>query len=307
MQLVINNRVSRAGSEQNQRAFWQIGIVVSFFCVLLPVYTFAQEDMPEPIKLASLSEQPLPSLSTEELSQARQIQIDQYHAHAPKSVIELQQFRKTSSIAIRNNEGQHGVATLTNLNPWINTWFLLTLEWDGGKPRSSFHLENRSSLNQKLVLEPRYPYGIVIVSEQKRFSCDLWSGFSPTTLAEARNSRSTYVPLCGQQIYLRNQTAGHKTTKEWTTDFLRNYVPGGEGFTTFVKEKFYRDAFLRTSDLLSAEEMGGDAARIDIPGFTKRIIWFLAGLVLNWNMRPRIRCKSVAGIRRKTCQASFSV
>jgi hypothetical protein len=264
MQLFINNRVSLAGSKQKRRAFWQIGIVVSFLCVLFPVYTLAQEKMTESVKLASLSSS---DLSTEGLSRMLETQIEQYDVHAPKSVIELQQFRKVSSITIRNNKGQHGVATLTNLNPWINTWFLLTLEWDGGKHKSSFHLENRSPLSQKLVLDPRYPYGIVIASDQKRFSCDLWSGFSQTSLNEAKNSRSTYVPLCGQQLYLRNQTRGHKTTKEWATDFLRNHVPGGEEFTMFVKETVYKDAFLRTSDVLSAEETGESSVRHDSLGF----------------------------------------
>ena len=128
-------------------------------------------------------------------------------------------------------------------------------------------MENRSPLDQKLALDPRYPYGIVIASDQKRFSCDLWSGFSQTSLDEARSSRSIYVPLCGDQVYLRNQTKGHKSKKEWATDFLRSYVPGGEELTLFVKETVYKDAFLRTSDILSAEETGGIAVRKGSPGF----------------------------------------
>ena len=44
----------------------------------------------------------------------------------PKTVVELQQFRETSSIPIKSDQGAVGMATLVNLNPTINAWYLLT-------------------------------------------------------------------------------------------------------------------------------------------------------------------------------------
>jgi len=64
-----------------------------------------------------------------------------------------------------------------------------------------------------------------------------------------------YAQLCDGRLLLRNRTKGHKTSKEWTTDLLRNYIPGGEQITSLVKETLYRDAYLDTSELSQA----GDA------------------------------------------------
>ncbi len=83
----------------------------------------------------------------------------------------------------------------------------------------------------------------------------------PRWPARAQASQETYAPLCGGRLYLRNRAEGHKTTLEWATDFLRRYVPGGERITSFVREKFYRDAFLDTSEVIPAKSAGAGAAR----------------------------------------------
>lgn len=192
----------------------------------------------------------------ETIPQPPQEQIDAYHDPGKKTIVELQQFRTTSAINIQNIAGKRGIATLINLNPHINTWFLLNLQWAGDDGIESYHLENHDPAHQQVLLTPQYPYGLVLSTAEKKTSCDFWSGSSRSALRTIKTSGDVYVPLCGKQLFMRRKTKGHKTSKEWATDFLRNYVPGGEEITAFVREQFYQDAFLNTSQVLAAETPG---------------------------------------------------
>ena len=232
-----------------QKILWKSMLFMFFFCVGNSILHS---------KAASPEDRGIPRPSQE--------QIDQYTAQRAKTIVELQQFREVHSIPTQNNQGQLGTATLINLNPWINTWFLLTLQWKNDRKGASYHLENRTPRGQQLLLDPHYPSGMVMISEGKRSSCDLWSGASASNLASTKTSGQVYVPLCEERLYLRKKTEGHKTSKEWATDFLRNYVPGGEKITVFVRETFYQDAFLNTSEVISTETTGVSAARPKPPG-----------------------------------------
>ena len=71
-----------------------------------------------------------------------------------------------------------------------------------------------------------------------------------------RASRSTlpFAPLCGGRLYLRNPVAGHRTDLEQVTEFLRDHVWGGEEIVGFVREGFFRDAYLEQGTLAAAGE-----------------------------------------------------
>jgi hypothetical protein len=180
-------------------------------------------------------------------------QVDEYNARVPKTVVELQQFRDSASIAIRRSTGQKGTVTLINLNPQINSWFLLLIQWDGSQSAEAYHLENPMPETQKPFLDPGYPEGIVIVSKKDTYHCALWSIPSASELAEAVGSDKTYAPLCDKRLLLRNKTIGHKTTLEEVTDLLRTRVWQGDKITNFVRETFYRDAYLNTSSIIRAD------------------------------------------------------
>jgi hypothetical protein len=202
-------------------------------------------------------------------SQPPQKQVDEYNARTPKTVIELQQFRKTSSTAIRKGTGQAGSATLINLNPKLNTWYLLLIQWIEGDSVATYHLENPAPKSQKLLLDPDYSEGIVIYSQKETHRCNLWSVSPGSELTRAAGSDKTYAPLCGERLLLRNKTRGHKTTMEKVTDLLRKHVWQGEKITTFVREKFYQDAFLDTSEIIEAEKPSA-GARLRPPGAPAR-------------------------------------
>src|SRR5690349_6683168 len=61
----------------------------------------------------------------EELAQQR----IQYDDDSTKTILELQRFRATTRVPLKRADGVSGFATLVNLNPAINTWYLLTLSW----------------------------------------------------------------------------------------------------------------------------------------------------------------------------------
>jgi hypothetical protein len=180
-------------------------------------------------------------------------QVEAYNAQRVKSVIDLQQFRETTSITIENEAGRKGKATLINLNPFVNVWFLLHLEWADGRDSETYHLENNDQRADQIRLDPQFTQGIMIVSQEKRVPCDLWGAASQAPLDRARASGDPYAPLCGERLYLRNKTKGRKTLKEMVTDMLREHVWQGEKIVDFVKDTFYRDAFFKGSDLITTK------------------------------------------------------
>jgi len=140
------------------------------------------------------------------------------------TILELQRFRRADSIPIKAKDGRQGNATLINLNPAINAWYVLEVAWTGTST-ASYHLENPKAEAQKLLLDENYPFGLVIVGGKNRYSCDL---FGTDVLVQARTSRAIYQPLCEGRIYLRNPATGHRTTLEAAAEFLREHVWGGE-------------------------------------------------------------------------------
>jgi hypothetical protein len=167
----------------------------------------------------------------------------QYDADEPKTILELQPFRTANRAMLRRDDGTPGVATLVNLNPYANAWYLLLIDWQGSAGHSAYHLENPHPLRSALQLRGDDPRALVIAGAND-FSCALWASGGHDALAAASSSALPYAPLCSGALYLRNPVAGHHTPLERITDFLRDHVWGGDRLVNFVKEKFYRDAFL---------------------------------------------------------------
>lgn len=148
-----------------------------------------------------------------------------------RTVVDAQPYRRTTSLPI-TVDGQTGTATLVDLAPTEHVWLLLTLALDGA-PAQTYHLENIGRAPVRLSAD-----GLTLTVAGRDRPCRLWYGELPA----ARASATTYAPLCDGALALRNPTAGHRTTLEWTTDFLRDHVWGGEAITTAVKELLREDA-----------------------------------------------------------------
>jgi hypothetical protein len=165
----------------------------------------------------------------------------QFDADVPKTILELQPFRSESQVTTTGPNGVKGTATLVNLNPYVGTWYLLSLDWgNAGKP-TQYHLESQHS--QSLRLAPAEPGSVRLVGAD-RFACTTPIDSKRGLLEDNTATVLPYAPLCDGALYVRNQVKGHATSLERATDFLRDHVWGGEKVITFVKDKVYRDKFL---------------------------------------------------------------
>ncbi len=185
-------------------------------------------------------------------------QWQQYQADVPKSILELQPFRQASSVEFEM-PGDWGTATLVNLNPRVNAWFLLTLWRPGAAKPLSYHLENPLPKTQSLALAEDRPGGIRISVEGRNWDCVLWAEGKSPVLEQAQRSDLPYAPICEDRLYLRNPVAGAYTHLERVTNFLRDHVWGGERIVGFVRNEFFRDAFLER------EEAGTALRKSEVP------------------------------------------
>jgi hypothetical protein len=160
---------------------------------------------------------------------------------AAKSILDLQPDRLSEQVAITGPDGRSGTATLVDLAPNANAWFLLTLDW-GGHGSASYHLENAEPADQQLELGQD---GVAIAKEGTNSTCALWTG-TPSALQTAGASGLPYAPLCDARLYLRNRVEGHRTDLERMTDLLRDNVWGGDAIVGFVREHLFGDAYLES-------------------------------------------------------------
>lgn len=192
----------------------------------------------------------------------------EYDADAPKTILDLQPFRVDARVPFRRADGTMGLATLTNLNPNVNAWYLLTIEGPGGSRRLTYHLEDPRRRALRLVAgDP----GSVRIAFEGGTSCTLGSSGGSDTLNDAVTSRLPYAPVCADQLYVRNVVTGHQTSLEHVTDFLRDHVYGGERVIAFVKQEFYRDAFLEKDMAAPAVALrpASASARLPSPASTE--------------------------------------
>jgi len=176
-------------------------------------------------------------------------------AALPSSIVDLQLFRQTSSVGIESATGVPGTATLVNLNPTINVWYLLKVVWQGGS-ESSYQLENPQPRSQTVALNPNDAAGIELVDGGTRQRCNLFAG---TALAEASQSHVPYAPLCEGRLLLRNPAKGHLTRLEAEAQFVRNQVWGGEKITV-IFHHLLEDTHRQTAQLSAAPTQGTTTA-----------------------------------------------
>lgn len=145
-----------------------------------------------------------------------------------RSILALQPFRQTQSLHIRSTAGREGLATLINLNPSINAWYVMEVTWKGGTPTRAYHLENPRPRERTLRLDEAHPSSLMISEKAERYACDLFAAGPPDLLEQGRAAPGIFSALCGSRIYLRNPAVGHRTGLESVTEFLRDRVWGGE-------------------------------------------------------------------------------
>jgi hypothetical protein len=172
-----------------------------------------------------------------------------------KSILDLQPFRQVTSNKIKSNTGAAGTATLINLNPAANAWYVMEVNWQDGS-KSDYHLENPQPRTEKILLDPKYTSGIEIAQGDTHYTCDLFSNKSNGPLDQARNSQAPYASLCGGRLFLRNIVSGHRTKLETEAEFFRTQVWGGEKVAVMFHH-ILEDSNRETAKLMDASGPGG--------------------------------------------------
>jgi hypothetical protein len=183
---------------------------------------------------------------------------------ASPNILELQASRQEMTLAI-GGTGAHGSATLSNLNPRINRWYVLALDWQGKEGATYFHVENPAPLHQTLLLDRDTRRGLLVRTDLDEFACELWSARAAEPLEQARRSGLSYASLCDGRLYLRNQSTGYRTTRELVTEFLRDRVWGGEKIIGIVKDRLARDAHLESSSARPTAAQIAESAKGPLP------------------------------------------
>lgn len=190
--------------------------------------------------------------------------VAEYESQVAKSILELQQFRRSSSIEVPSRAGKRqGKVTLVELNPYINTWMLFTLDPGTGAKADTYHLENTAPDEQRIHLDADFWQGVVISEKGQEVRCELWTDSAASPLGQARATGLPYAPLCDGRLLLRNPVSGRRTRLEQATDFLRDSIWGGESIVGFVRDSFFVDAFLESGT--TAESMPCPSSTSDSP------------------------------------------
>lgn len=180
----------------------------------------------------------------------------------PKTIVELQTGRTSQTVSLPDASGRHGIATLTNLNPAVNSQFLLTLQGPDRPETLDYPIENPAPASQRLSLSALNPGHLSIDTQGKTVQCALWP---VDALEKARRSSLPFAPWCDGRLYLRNAVRGNRTVLEATTQFLRDHVWRGEQIIGFVRHELYQDAFMERA-ISQADASGQTRAPVSHDG-----------------------------------------
>lgn len=202
-----------------------------------------------------------------------QTQREAYDVMSSKSVLDLQLFRSTRT-AQDTEANRH--LTWISTNPAVGAWFLLQLRANPEGEAQSFHIENPNPAQQTVRFDDGPTPAIEITTAAGSDRCSPWGG-DGDALSAARKSGLAYAPLCDGKLFLRNRVTGARTNIEATTDFLRDNVWGGESIVRFVRDSFFKDSELETSDTVgtggtSSADDGPPPMKGKVPASEERVI-----------------------------------
>jgi hypothetical protein len=202
-----------------------------------------------------------------------QAQRDAYDAVSAKSVLDLQLFRTTQTA---QDAATNRHLTWISTNPAVGAWYLLQLRTDLEGQAESFHIENPSPERQTLRFDTGPEPAIEIVTQAGSERCMPWAD-EAGELTDARKAGLAYAPICDGKLFLRNRVTGARTNIEATTDFLRDNVWGGETIVRFVRDTFFKDAELESSETVGTggsneSVQGPPPMRGKVPANEQRVI-----------------------------------
>lgn len=196
-----------------------------------------------------------------------------YDAVSAKSILDLQLFRTTQT-AMDAETGRY--LTWISTNPAVGAWYVLEVRTDPDGSAVSFHIENPDPAKQTVRFDDGSSPALEIAAPTGSEHCAPWAA-EGAELSAARQSGLAYAPICEGKLFLRNHVTGARTNIEATTDFLRDNVWGGESIVRFVRDTFFKDSELETSETVGSGGTYGAAngpppMRGKVPAQEQRII-----------------------------------
>jgi hypothetical protein len=178
-----------------------------------------------------------------------------------KTAIDLQLQKTLEERSGKDVDGKALKATLTNLNPAINSWFVLKTVMTVGNTTKFFHIENSNPKEVTIRLATNPLLSLEITNGEKTSQCPISVPELTSLLESSFRDSESYAPICDRQLYLRIAITGRQSSKEAVSSFLRKHVWGGDEITTLVKETLYQDSFMLESVTTTKQvsEMPGDS------------------------------------------------
>lgn len=178
----------------------------------------------------------------------------EYEADRPKSILEIQPFRRSASA----ETGDGTTIRLTSLNPAFNTWFVIDVAAPVRNQRTeSYHIEIVAPDETTVSLSDTGEPALVFENNGITTRCRPWEG-RPSELEQAGSSSLPYAPICDKRAFLRNATRGSRSSREAVSQFLRDNVVFGEDIVNLIKGSFYEDAYMSSGEVIA----GGDAGEV---------------------------------------------
>jgi hypothetical protein len=173
------------------------------------------------------------------------------------SILDLQPYREVSTATMDSDASSMRQVSLTNLNPYVGAWYVLSITPFDPKVAAGkslrYTIENPFPADQLVSLDPRFADGLVLTGVQGITHCPLWPKDEASPLEVARATKVPYATLCGGKLFLLNETHGRVSAKEWGAAFLRDYVWGGEKITELVKDTIYQDSRLQKAEISKSQ------------------------------------------------------
>ena len=172
---------------------------------------------------------------------------------SPRDVLAIQPRSMTEQMEVLDRRERPVVVTLNNIAPAAGIWYVLHFDGEGHVGRgflgSSYHLEVVDRV-WALHLDPGFERGLILKAGDDRIECPLWK-HPKRALSRALERNAAYMLLCDGKVLLRRAKRGHRSSREWVAEFLRDRVPGGEKLTRVTKEVFLKDEHLQRADSVS--------------------------------------------------------
>ncbi len=130
----------------------------------------------------------------------------------------------------------------------------------------SYHLENVDPANVHISLGQDGVQGLRLTANDRTVSAHSGRITTPRPWRRRGVRRCPTRLWCAGRLYLRNVVPGTYTHLEQVTNFLRDHVWGGDQVVTFVRKRFFQDAFVEKDVPTPAVTVpGGVASSAELP------------------------------------------